>query len=139
MLGNGDQPQLALIQSQRALELLERLARPTPSLSVKLAESLQLTGQLLQPRDPARARALTDQALDLVKRVDQDKVSSALYNNIGNNYLDLAQGDLQRGDRAGANAALANVTEILPHLSTRDRQLLSEPYNNLQAKLGGRR
>jgi hypothetical protein len=139
MLWNGDQSQLAIVQSQHGLELLERLARPTPSLSVRLAESLQLTGQLLRPQDPARARALTDQALDLVKQVDQDKVSSALYNNIGNNYLYLAQDDLQRGDKAGANAALANVTAILPHLSTRDRQLLSEPYNNLQAKLGGRR
>jgi hypothetical protein len=139
MLTDSDQSKLALAQSQKALELLEGLAQPTPSLSVNLADSLQLTGQLLRPQDSARAAELTDQALDLIKQLDNSKASSALYMNIGANYLELAQDDLQRGDRAGAKAALANVTEIMPHLSPGDKQLLSEPYKNLQTKLTGQR
>ena len=139
MLTDSDQSKLALAQSQKALELLEGLAQPTPSLSVNLADSLQLTGQLLRPQDSARAAELTDQALDLIKQLDKSKASSALYMNIGANYLELAQDDLQRGDRAGAKAALANVTEIMPHLSPGDKQLLSEPYKNLQTKLTGQR
>jgi tetratricopeptide (TPR) repeat protein len=136
MLAGTDQPALAVAQSQRGLELLEGLAQPTPSLSLKLADSLQLTGQLLRPQDSTRARALTDQALGLIRQLDKDEASSALYMNIGANYLELAQDDLQRDDRAGAKTAFDNVTEILPHLSTEDRQLLSRPYSNLQGKLG---
>ena len=139
MLTDGDQSKLALAQSQKALELLKGLAQPTPSLSVNLADSLQLTGQLVRPQDSARATELTDQALDLIKQLDNSKASSALYMNIGANYLELAQDDLQRGDRAGARAALANVTEIMPHLSPGDKQLLSEPYKNLQTRLTGQR
>lgn len=117
---------------------MKGLAQPTPSLSVKLADSLQLTGQLLRPQDSSREQALTDQALDLIKQVDKGQASSALYMNIGANYIELAQDDLQRGDRVGANAALANVTEVLPHLSPEHRQRLSGPYQNLQAKLASR-
>jgi tetratricopeptide (TPR) repeat protein len=139
MLTDSDQSKLALAQGQKALELLEGLAQPTPSLLVNLADSLQLAGQLLRPQDSARATELTDQALDLIKQLDNSKTSSALYMNIGANYLELAQDDLRRGDRAGAKAALANVAEIMPHLSPGDKQLLSEPYKNLQTKLTGQR
>ena len=138
MLAGTDQPALAVAQSQRGLELLEGLAQPTSSLSLKLADSLQLTGQLLRPQDSAQARVSTDQALDLIKQLDKEQASSALYMNIGANYLELAQDALQRGDRTGANVAFEKVTEILPHLSTEDKQLLSKPYNNLLGQLGRR-
>jgi len=135
MLAAADQLRPAEIQSQRALDLVEQLAAPTPSLSTKMAENLQLRGELLQSQNPGEAKALTDRAFDLLNKIDTNKANGALYMNIGANYLELAQDKLQNGDRAGAAAALSHLNEILPHLSADDKKILAEPYQNLQRKL----
>jgi tetratricopeptide (TPR) repeat protein len=135
MLAAANQLHFAEIQSQRALELVEQLAVPTPLLSTKMAETLQLRGELLQSQNPAEAKALTDSAFDLLNKVDTNKANGALYMNIGANYLELAQDKLQIGDRTGAAAALSHLDEILPHLSVDDKKILAEPYQNLQRKL----
>jgi tetratricopeptide (TPR) repeat protein len=134
LLADADQTELAVARSQQAMDLLETLAHPSPSLSIALAKSLQLTGQLLSPQDLSRAKVLTDRALGLVKRVDKDEVSSALYMNIGANYLEIAQEDLAQGDRTGAMAALDNVTWIMPKLSPYDRRALTEVYKKVLAR-----
>lgn len=140
MLADANEPRLADQRSQRALQLIEELARPTPSLSLKMVHAIQLRGQLLRQQNPHEAKALTDQAFDLLNRVDKNTANnatpfSALFMNIGVNYLELAQDDLQRGDRTDATTTLAKLTEILPHLSSDDKQILIEPYQNLEAKL----
>ena len=135
MLAATDQLSLAEIQSQRALVLVEQLAAPTPSLATKIAETLELRAELLQSQNPEEAKALTDRAFDLLNKVDTNKASSALYMNIGANYIELASYKLQNGDRAGAVAALSHLDEILPHLSADHRKEIAEHYQNLQRKL----
>jgi tetratricopeptide (TPR) repeat protein len=140
MLADAGETRLTEARSQRALELIEELTEPTPSLSIKLVQALQLRGQLLVPHDPDVAKALTDQAFDLLRNVEEKNANkpatfSALYMNIGTNYFELAQDDLERGDRAGAEVALDHLKAILPHLSSEDRQALIEPYQKLQEKL----
>ena len=140
MLGAVGESRLTEARSERALKLVEDLAEPTPSLSIKLVQALQLRGQLLVPHDPDEAKTLTDQAFDLLRNVEEKSVNntapfSAVYMNIGTNYFELAQDDLERGNRAGAEIALAHLKAILPHLSLEDRQILIEPYQNLQGKL----
>jgi hypothetical protein len=105
-----------------------------------MVQALQLRGQLLVPHDPEAAKALTDQAFDLLRNAEEKSANdsapfSALYMNIGTNYFELAQDDLERGDRSGAKIALAHLKAILPHLSSEDRQVLIEPYQYLQGKL----
>jgi hypothetical protein len=105
-----------------------------------MVQALQLRGQLLRPHDPDAAKALTDQAFDLLRDVDEKSAKnatpfSALYMNIGVNYLELAQDDLARGDRSSARTAMTYLTAILSHLSPEDKQILIEPYQNLQGKL----
>jgi tetratricopeptide (TPR) repeat protein len=140
MLAAAGESRVADLRSQRALELLEVLTHPTPSLSIKKIEALQLRAQLLQPEDPREAKALTDQAFELLRQFDKTTANdahpfSAIYMNIGANYLELAQDDLQRGNQAAARITLAKLTEVLPHLSSTDKQVLIEPYQNLQGKL----
>lgn len=135
MLAAADQLQLAEIRSRRALELVEQLAAPSPTLSTKMAENLQLRAELLQSENPEEAKALTDRAFDLLNKVDTNKANSALYMNIGANYLELAQYKLLNGDRTGAAAALSHLDEILPHLSAEYKEPLIEPYQNLRKKL----
>ena len=100
----------------------------------------QLRGQLLRPQDPTQSKDLTDQAFSLLKKVDKSTANgatpySALYMNIGVNYLELAQDDLQHRNRTDAKATLANLTEIFPRLSPTDKQILTKPYQDLEAKL----
>jgi tetratricopeptide (TPR) repeat protein len=135
MLAADGQLQLAEIRSQRALELVEQLALPTPTLSTKVVENLQLRAELLQSKNPEEARALTDRAFHLLNRVDTNRANSALYMNIGANYLELAQYKLLNGDRTGAAAAFSHLDEILPHLSAEYKEPLIGPYQNLQKKL----
>lgn len=140
MLADVGGSRLTEARSQRALALIEELTEPTPSLSIKMVQALQLRGQLLRPHDPTEAKVLTDQAFDLLRKIDEGSANntapfSALYMNIGVNYLELAQDDLTRGDRAGAKTTLTYLSAILSHLSSEDKQILMEPYKNLEGKL----
>lgn len=140
MLAASNQPALAEARSESALSLMQDLARPAPSFSIKMVHAFQLRGQLVRPQDPTQAKALTDQAFELLKKVDKSTTTgaapySALYMNIGVNYLELAQEDLQHRNRTDAKATLANLTEILPRLSANDKQILTKPYQQLEAKL----
>ena len=135
-----DEPVVAEVRSEQALALVEELVEPTTSLSIEMVQILQLKGQLLRAQDPNRAKLLTDQAFDLLKREDAKTVHdiarfSALYMNIGVNYLELAQDDLQRGDKAGGRTTLANLTEILSHVTSDDKETLTEPYKTIKRKL----
>jgi hypothetical protein len=140
MLADADQPGLSERRSLRALGLIQDLVEPTPSLSIEMVRALQLRGQLLRSQDPSQAKALTDQAFALLKKVNTNPANntatfSALYMNIGSNYLELAHDDFQRGDRTDARAMLTNLTDIFPHLTSDDEQNLIEPYQTLVRKL----
>ena len=140
MLADVGESRLSEARSQHALGLIEELTEPTPSLSIKMVQALQLRGQLLRPHDPNAAKTLTDQAFGLLRNVDEKNAKnttpfSAIYMNIGVNYLELAQDDLARGDRSSARTALTYLTAILSHLSPEDKQILIEPYQKLQEKL----
>jgi tetratricopeptide (TPR) repeat protein len=140
MLTEGEQAQLAEPRSQRSLDLLQQLAKPTPSLALKIAQALQLRGQLLLSQDPHEAEALTDQAFDMLKDIDTGTTAntsplSATYMNIGVNYLELSQDLLRIGNTTRAGAVLVRVKDILPHLSTADKESLETPYKELLAKL----
>jgi tetratricopeptide (TPR) repeat protein len=139
MLVDTDKQPLAALRSQRALELVDQLAAPSPAISIKRAQSLQLRSQLLQAQKPNEAKALTDEAFAILKQVDRSdqKVGqySALYMNIGANYLELAQDYLRGNKTTDASEALASLTDVMPHLSQDDRAVLDAPYKKLQKEL----
>jgi tetratricopeptide (TPR) repeat protein len=135
MLANSDESGLAITRSRQALEVFENLAQPTPTLSLGLASSLQLAGQLILAEDPLTSRELTNRALDLLKKNDKSDGNSALYMNVAANYLELAEDELKHGNKANARTVLANVTWILPRLSAADKQTINGTYQSLQGKL----
>ena len=140
MLTDGDQPRLAELHSQRSLDMLQQLAKPTPSLALKIAQALQLRGQLLLSQDANEAEALTDQAFEMLKQIDGSTTQntpllSATYMNIGVNYLELSQDALRLGNTIRAGVVLARVNDILPRLSKADKETLESPYKELLAKL----
>ena len=140
MLTNADQPRLAEPHSERSLDLLEGLAKPTPSLALKIAQALQLRAQLLLSQDAHQAETLTDRAFDTLNELDpgtmvNTSALSATYMNIGVNYLELSQDALRLGNTTRASVVLARVKDILPRLTTADKETLEAPYKELLAKL----
>ena len=60
---------------------------------------------------------------------------SALYMNIGANYLELAQIYLKEKNKTGASQALAGLTEVMPHLSQGDKVALEAQSKKIQREL----
>jgi tetratricopeptide (TPR) repeat protein len=139
MLADTDKQALAELRSQRALQLLNGLAVPSPTLSIKRAQALELYSQLLETEKTDDALKFTDEANVILRRIDQEPGPkdryNALYMNIGANYLEIAQNYLRRNDRANAARALDGLTEVMPHLSQDDRTTLDPPYQKLQREL----
>jgi tetratricopeptide (TPR) repeat protein len=130
---------LAEIRSERALELVDELAAPSPSLSIKRAQYLQFRSQLLEAQKPNEAKALTDRAFEVLKQVDLSSTKSsqysALYMNIGANYIEIAQEYLRLNKITDARETVAGLTDVMPHLSQEDRTALGPPYQRLQKEL----
>ena len=61
------------------------------------------------------------------------------YMNLGIDYLDLAQSYQRSGNTRAAESALERLEQVLPELSVRDRETLSESSRKLQRKLSTRK
>jgi tetratricopeptide (TPR) repeat protein/energy-coupling factor transporter ATP-binding protein EcfA2 len=139
MLVDTNKQQLAELRSQRALELLNELAAPSSTLSIKRAQALELRSQLLETQKPNDALVFADQAYAILQQIDQGPGTkdrySALYMNIAANYLEIAQNYLRMNDRTSASRVLASFTEVVPHLSQDDRTTFDPLYQKLQREL----
>jgi tetratricopeptide (TPR) repeat protein len=139
MLADTEKESLAARRSQRALELLNELAAPSPMLSIRRAQSLQLRGQLLEDQKPDEAKALNDEALAIIKEVDPSDWKACqcdtLYMNIGASYLELAENYLSANKTTEARQAFASAAYVMPHLSQDDRAALEGLYIALEKEL----
>jgi tetratricopeptide (TPR) repeat protein/energy-coupling factor transporter ATP-binding protein EcfA2 len=125
---------------KRALDLLDQLSKPTPTLMLTLVKALQLEGQIWCVSDPKRGIVLTDRALSTLRDLDKagtQKAGSldALYTNIGINYLELGKAALADKDRRTAMDALDRLQEAMPHLTDAERNSFTGPYEELHTAL----
>ena len=164
LLGQLGETDLAQSRSQEALDLLDALALPAPSLAIEQADAHNLRGKLLQPRDPRTALAEYRQAFDLFQKVWRDRTtrysapahqryqdfllnlarftgdspnSDAHTLLIGSvtTYLDFANASLTSGGVAEARLAADTVSNVLPQLPARDQAEVVKSHRALQARL----
>jgi tetratricopeptide (TPR) repeat protein len=126
--------------SQRALDLLMDLQKPSPALTLALVKAMQLRGQLLCTTNPREGIALTDRALEILNDLNKSgsqKAGSldAIYSNIGINYLEIGRAAISNNDRKNARIALARLEEALPHLPEGERNSFTGPYKELHTAL----
>ncbi len=124
----------------RALDLVEELSSPARSLTLKMAEVAQLRGQMLLSTDTANAKAPTDEALSAMQKLSPNSQAerslfSAIYINVGANYLELAQSDLRLGRRVRARADADGLGTVLSHLSPDEQTYFLGPYKALKRQL----
>jgi tetratricopeptide (TPR) repeat protein len=158
------QQDLAHSRSQEALDLLDALAFPAPSLAIEQADAHSLRGSLLQATDARAALTEYHEAFDLFEKMWRDR--SAHYSasahqryqylllnlahfatSSGNadarallmravyTYLDFAEGDLTPASVADARSIAQTVATLLPELPASDRAEVVKRHRALQDKL----
>jgi len=140
LLAENDQTELADPYSKRALELLEELSKPNPTITLSLVKALQMRGELMCEKNPREGIILTDRAFSILADLDRNSSQKggsldAIYANIGVNYLELGQSAFAAHDMNTARTALSRLEETLPHLSQTERISMNGPYEQLHAAL----
>ena len=122
-----------------ALELLTELSRPAPSLTMALAKTYNLAAQAEQ--SPAAIEAECQKAHETLEQLASNKSFQgrpelqSLYRDLGYNYLQLANVQLQQHSVADAERALEQCSRLFPVLSDADRSALNEEYSKVEKKL----
>jgi tetratricopeptide (TPR) repeat protein len=164
LLGQQGETELAQSRSKQALDLLEALALPAPSLAIEQADAHNLRGKLLQARDPRQALVEYRAAFELFQKVWQNQtarypvpvhqryqdflVNLARFAGAGANadvhtflihattsYLDFANASLTSGGVADARLVADNVSNVLPYLPAPDQAEIVKSHRALQARL----
>jgi serine/threonine protein kinase/type II secretory pathway pseudopilin PulG len=118
-----------------ALNLIEGLAQPALSLGIESVQAHSLRCEILAANKFQEALAECQKSLDALnqlatgseKRVEFQK----LFRDLGYNYLDLARNSRAAGSASISQAALENLSRVLPNTSETDRQSLSEAAREL--------
>lgn len=139
-----DENQVALAEKQNheALDLIEELASPGPSLSLSRAEAHMIRGWILesQAKQLPQAQSETEESqhiLETMKRVNARKHPEfhSMYLYFASNYAKLAAMYLQSGDMANAQHALESLARVIPELSEEDRAKFTGQLQELQKQL----
>src|SRR5579871_4677520 len=131
--------ELARNWNQRALDLLGELARPAPSLSLELARTHNVAAEA--DESPAAIAAECEKSREVLDQLSKDHnfrrraELSTLYRDLGYDYLQLADEDVQVHSFGEAQRALAECSQIFPELSEADRSSLTEQYDKVRKKL----
>jgi tetratricopeptide (TPR) repeat protein len=157
----------ALRRSRMAVDLLENVSRPRPSIAIARADAHNLRGLILQSEDAAEAALEYEEALDLFLALQNDRDlhgRAEFHQRLGDLLLNLAafpknSRDAARvrellaqavglyagvaativsdGTRAQAKATLENLSRVLPALPDPQRSELAEFSQQLQRRLDG--
>lgn len=132
---------LARTRNHQAVDLIEELESPVPSLSMELVKSLELRTEILEAQGSREARPESDRLLEILQKLNRKQNSKnhpafhVLYMNLAINYVEFAEKSLKSGNIKEATLALDSLAGILPELSSEDREALTEPYRELQRKV----
>ena len=132
---------LAKQKNHQAIDLIEELMAPAPSISLELVKGLQLRTQILEAQGSREAQQQSDLLFEILQKLNNRQGSGAhpilhvFYLDLGINYVELAQQNLKSGDLKGARVALDKLSQVLPQLSAEDRETLTKSFHGLQEEL----
>jgi tetratricopeptide (TPR) repeat protein len=155
-------------RNEQALELLDDLLRPAPSLGIEHADAHSLRGRILASARSAEAESAYRESLKLFDELDHDPAArrlaafhqrfvdlllnlTALVRDGGSDrarglltdaithYIAHAEASLAAGARVDAQLVLDNLSRLLPELDDRDKRVIMDPYRRLERRLAERR
>jgi hypothetical protein len=137
-----NQVELAERQNHEALDLIEELASPGPSLSMKRAKAHMIRGWILesQSKQLPQAQSETEESqriLETLKRINarEHPEFHNMYMNFALNYANLAAKYLQSGELVNAQHALDSLARVMPELSPEDHAKFTGKFHELQKQL----
>jgi tetratricopeptide (TPR) repeat protein len=160
--------ELADKRSRQAIDLLDQLAMPAPSLVIEQADAENLRGQLLQRRDERAALAAYERAFRIFERLWTSRTprysaplhkryDDLLYQLVAfarmsreaqthtllvkalSAYIDFGVSSLQSGTPGDARAVVENISNLLPYLTDADRAAVNRSYEALKDAAAARR
>jgi tetratricopeptide (TPR) repeat protein len=144
LLAEGDHYQTSQENNQRALDLLNDLARPATSLSIGLAKSHNLAAQVLETQNVSAAEAECERTLAILEqlarnpKVQRGPEFQRVYRDLGYNYLELAHVQLQRNSVEDAIRSMGKLSRVMGDLSGDESNILNERYKKLQNEIQAR-
>jgi tetratricopeptide (TPR) repeat protein len=160
----GDYPRAARL-NQEAIDVLDELLRPAPSLGIEHADAHSLRGRILADSGSRDALAAYEESLTMFDQLDHDGAARRLtdfHERFGDllinlaalsreqdadqkthqlltqavtHYIAHANASLAAGQRADAQLVADNLARLLPELGDSDRAAVSGPYVRLTAQL----
>jgi tetratricopeptide (TPR) repeat protein len=134
--------ELAERQNHEALDLIEELASPGPSLSMKRAEAHMIRGWILesQSKQLPQAQSETEESqriLETLRRIHarEHPEFHNMYTNFALNYANLTAKYLQSGELVNAQHSLESLARVMPELSQEDRTKFAGQFHQLQKQL----
>jgi tetratricopeptide (TPR) repeat protein len=154
--------------NDRALALIEELAKPAPSLGIEQADAVNLRARILESRNWREARPEYERSLAMFERLERDPASRIqaafhlrfgdllvnlaelarqnqgvaearqLLNRAVTSYLASARRIVSTGGPDEAQSALDTLERLSPVLSDRDRADINRLYGTLESELRAR-
>jgi tetratricopeptide (TPR) repeat protein len=141
VLVSANKLELAKQRNHQAIDLIEELMAPPPSISLWLVNGLQLRAEILEAQGSKEAQQQSDLLFETLQKLNNRQgsvnhpVLHIFYMDLGINYVKLAELDLKSGDLKGARVALDKLSQVLPQLSAEDRETLTNSFRGLQEEL----
>jgi len=134
---------LALAQqiNHHAVDLIQELMTPAPTITLELVKGLQLRTEILEAEGSKETQEQCDLLFEMLQKLNSERgplshpTLHVFYMNLGISYVRLAERSLREGDAKGALAALRRLSQVLPQLSAEDRETLARSYRALQDRL----
>ena len=165
LLREQDNADLAAQDNGHAIELIDELARPAPSLGIERADAHNLRGRILEDRSFPEALQEYQRSIDLFRALADDETAwhlpeyhlrfgdllvnlsslrrarpdaeevRLLLEQAMNSYQAMAERILTYGSAAEARYALDTFAQVLPGLSDHDRSSIAAAYPPLELRL----
>lgn len=128
-------------RNRQALDSMEELAAPAPSLSIELASVHNVRCQLLESVSSTQAESGCRESLDLLDKLARDAALrdrpevQRLFRDLGYNFFELAQHRLAAGSVSEARSSLEILSRLLPRITEPERGKLTVSYQQLEERL----
>jgi tetratricopeptide (TPR) repeat protein len=128
-------------RNHTALDIVEALANPAPSLSLEEVKILQLRTEIVLAQGARESFDEAERERALLMRLkgggpdESHPLFHDVYYNLAANYVELTEDDLKNGDLEGAQIALGSLSLILTELTPEDKAEAQRDYAELQREL----
>ena len=114
---------------------------PSPSLEMERVKAHMIRGYIMESLGSPEAQAETQETFRLLQHMKNSAEEAgqsefhAMYVDVAENYLAIAQTSLKSGSVSSARLALDSLARVLPEISEPDRSMIEKSYHALENQM----